>query len=346
MSMDQAEAPPTETFGEVEKRQAGVSVTDRARSAYDERQIALIRETVARNATIPELHMFLELCARYELDPFSGQVYYAKLAGADKPGSIIVGRDGFLTIANRHPDFEGFRADCVYSGDDYKKLAQPVRMGEQLTFVEHSYAVKERGELIGAYAEVYRTGRLPTYFFAYLDQYFPKSQAKLERSPWSSQRDVMMTKCALTTSLRLAFNITGLVGEEEASIQLAKVRNGEDAEPLIVWPDDPELRARLQQLFAAANALRPDSFRDAKVRMLVSGKSEEECRRVAADLEAFIRDHGGVVPEPPDVLDGDVEDVTDDGEVEDNLTDEERAEADRIAGEIFGTEGGGGGDDA
>ena len=95
-------------------------ITAAVREQFAAEQVNLIRATVARDASDAELAMFLELCARYRLDPFAGQIYCAKMRSENGEGGrvqIIVGRDGFLKIAKDHQDFEGFDSDVVREND-------------------------------------------------------------------------------------------------------------------------------------------------------------------------------------------------------------------------------------
>lgn len=276
---------------------------------YDEDQVALIRDTVAKDASVPELAMFLELCARYKLDPFAGQIYCAKMRSQNGEGGrvqIIVGRDGFLKIADSHSDFLGFDSDVVRQNDTFKKVTED---GIPVITHEYSGGDEERGEIIGAWAIVYREGRRPRYFMAYKSEYKPTNENKLKYSPWSVQESVMMEKCAITTALRLAFNISGVIGEEEASRQLLDTPAQE-----IEWPEDERLTGYLSALFAEANRVKPGSFRARKQVLMLRGKTEDECWRLADELVEFIRKHHGEVP-PLTGADDD-ETTTIEGEVE------------------------------
>jgi len=278
---------------EVERRSIAVS----ARAGFDNEQVALIRATVARNASTAELAMFLELAKRYELDPFAGQIFFTKMPGSNgeegRP-AVIVGRDGFLTIANRHEDFEGMTGDVVYENDEFTKLETTAGPEVQHTVTSPG----QRGACVGAWSIVYRTGRRPVYFFAALGQYLPTSEKKLRYSPWGSQLDVMILKCAQSTALRLAFNISGLIGEEEASAVLARDQVPTEA---FEYAEDEALAIRLAQLFGVLAELRPDEFRPAKVRLILRGRSEEERFALVPELVQRIVDLGGEVPEPIEI---------------------------------------------
>lgn len=265
-----------------------------ARERWSPYQRELIRKTVARDANDAEFEMFLELALRYRLDPFARQIFCAKMRGEDGGGgtvAIMVGRDGFLKIANDTDEFEGMQGDCVYEEDEFVKEETP--KGPSVTHTVKTPAA--RGNLVGAWAIVHRRGRFPTYFFAYRDQYRPTSERKLKYSPWGAQEDVMMLKCAQSTGLRLAFNITGLIGAEEASAKVVDAVTTAD----IDYGDDAWLAARIADLVEAANAVRPSAFLPGRVRLMVNGKTEGERREFAAQLEEFIVKNGGEVPEPP-----------------------------------------------
>jgi phage recombination protein Bet len=304
------------------KRQRGIGQL--ARTDFTDEQVNLIRATVAKDATTAELGMFLELCARYELDPFAGQIYCSKMKGKNgAPGriAIIVGRDGMLTIANRSPDFKGFDSDVVRKGDKFEVTRTPD--GKRAVF--HQYApVEERGDIVGAWAEVYREGRPARFFYAPIEDYLPANLNDF--SPWKKQRSVMIQKCAESTALRLAFEITGLMGEEEGAHQLtsADVPIPPDE---IEWGDDEALADRLAQLFTTANFVRQDSYLPAKIKMMLAGKTQGERQDIAAELEHFIEEHGGTVPDPPEPMEGEVVDEPEDEDVQGYMEEGDEGEA-------------------
>src|SRR5215475_11608318 len=95
-------------------------LTQPARFAFDNEQLALMKRTVARGADDNAFLLFLELVGRYKLDPFAGQCYLAKMPGKDgepPKWQTLVSRDGFLSVANRHDDFGGMEGDVIYASD-------------------------------------------------------------------------------------------------------------------------------------------------------------------------------------------------------------------------------------
>jgi len=53
----------------------------------------------AKGATDNEFLVMMELANRYQLDPFSKQIWLVKYG--DNPAQIFCGRDGYLAIAHR-----------------------------------------------------------------------------------------------------------------------------------------------------------------------------------------------------------------------------------------------------
>lgn len=306
------------------------SVTQPARYAFGPEQTSAIRAVVGPDLTDGEFVLFLELCARYELDPFAKQAWAVKLSGKDKPASIIVGRDGYLAIAERHPAYEGMDGDVVREGDKFQ-----IERTSNGPVVHHDYA-GNRGKILGAWACVYRSDRrVPTYFYAPIDDYKPTGN-KLQYSPWSKQESVMMLKCAQSTVLRLAFNISGFVPAEEAgvmedgrsSLNGARDQGAVSEDPdTFDWPTDPDVRGRLEQAFAKGNEIRALAFPPAKVRMLLRGRDDAGYEMLAREIEDWIaRREEPQVPVVDAVV---VEDPEDPESPED-------PEADRLASEAFG----------
>lgn len=273
---------------------------------WDDDLIRLVKNSIMPpEATNADTYFLLELAGRYGLDPFAREIWAAKMKGktGEKGGvTILVGRDGLLSIAERNPSYRGFRNQPVYREDTFSYSDTARKMSDgTFSHVKHSFDVTaDRGELLGAWAEVYRDGRPPVFFWAPLDDYLPKSEKKLQYSPWSTTLNVMIAKCALATTLRLAFRISGLYIEEEMAQALIP---SDETYAAPSWPEDEELAARLSSLFAAAEAAKPGSWLPGKVTAtLETCESVEDYQGLAARLEEVIRETGGTVPaaEPMD----------------------------------------------
>lgn len=157
-------------------------------------QINLIKATIAQNATDDELKLFLYRCREMNLDPLKpGQIFfmkYKKKDGSYSPGTIIIGRDGF-------------RNRAAMTG---------LHSGTKLGIIRD-----EKGNCIGAWAEVYRKDwKEPAREEVSLREYFKEGYAG-NPSMWEKMPETMIKKVAEVAALRMAFpdQLSGLYSQEE-----------------------------------------------------------------------------------------------------------------------------------
>lgn len=166
----------------------------------DEKEI--LRKTAAQKASDDEFKVFLHVAETYGLDPFNKELFFWK----DKKDrtTIMTSRDGYLSIANRNEAFDGLVSDVVRQNDEFKRTT---------TGIEHKYG-SDRGNIVGAYALVYRKDRkYPVYVFAPYEEY------NCYNSVWNRYPSAMILKVAESMSLKRAFSVSGLVSQEEMNIQ-------------------------------------------------------------------------------------------------------------------------------
>lgn len=218
------------------------SVVERIRGEWDPANVELIRTTVAKDCNAGELSMFLELCARYQMDPFAGQIYAAKIK--DRV-AIIVSHAGMTAICERHDDYLGVDSDVVRANDFFRKYVEK----DGTPIVEHEYRdaegnptadIEKRGAMLGAWAICRRQGRVPKYFFA------PRKSYDSGKHTWASHPDAMMVKVPELLTMRKSYPISGIVGDVEVEnqrVQLTSAPSGPD------YGEDPQVAAKLEQLF-------------------------------------------------------------------------------------------------
>ena len=114
---------------------------------FTEEELETLRRTVAGDASSDEFKMFIYLAKNYGLDPFNKEIFFWKKDG--KP-TIMTSRDGYLKIADRHPQYDGLVSDVekMISLDE-KKLELIINMGPTadrlsvvtLWFIERTEAI-------------------------------------------------------------------------------------------------------------------------------------------------------------------------------------------------------------
>jgi phage recombination protein Bet len=309
-------------------QQAYDQLAPEVRERWELDQVRTIRNTVAQDLSPAEFQMGLAIAAHYDLDPLLKEIWFAKSQPRDgKPGRvmIMVGRDGLLRNARRDPAYRGFAADVVRENDEFE--VEHVFDGERWTVAKmrHKYGKpKDRGEIVGAWAVVTQDGKLPTYFFAPWTEYVPRD---LNKAPtWKTQPSVMIQKCALSLCLRLAFNLSGVVGEDEGArafeAEAAAIEPEPGAEEVLRYvPED--LRERFEVAWDKSQVALPGRFTPAAVQMSIVGQPRER-------IEAYLR-------EMEEAVEGLVEaDVVEEDEPI-RATNHSEAEVERLA-EVMGDE--------
>lgn len=142
-------------------------------------EVALIKSMYAKDATDDELKLFLFKAQLYGLHPMRGEIFFYKFKGQP---AFIVGRDGFLAIAHKDERFNGLKSGTI----------------------------EQDGKLVGAWAEVYRKDwTQPVRVEVKLSEY------STGYGLWPTKPATMLCKVAQSQALRMAFNISGIYGQEE-----------------------------------------------------------------------------------------------------------------------------------
>ena len=176
-----------------------------------EEEKAVLKSTVAKGTTDTELAYFLTVSASQSLDPWKKEVWCIKRAKKGPDGIydyknadlvIMTGRDGYLKLAKKNPNFRKIQSVEVRENDEFS--VNPVT--EE---VIHSFKAKERGAIIGAYAVI--TDKDGVRHFKYV----PWNEYNDTYSPvWKNKPSAMICKCAESVLCRQYANVSGIVAEE------------------------------------------------------------------------------------------------------------------------------------
>lgn len=205
-------------------------------------EIGLIKEHVAKGATDSELKIFLAICQRTGLDPFSRQIYLVPRWDSRLSKEVRltqVGIDGFRTVAERTEKYAG-SDDAVFEG------STEYEFGEKKV----KYSAPDK-----ATVTVWKVVEGQRYAFtgsARWSEYYPGDKMGFM---WRNKPHVMLGKCAEALALRKAFPmvLAGLYIPEE-------IEKGEDmqkstfdiaVEKLKALTDPKQLKSYLTKIKAS-----------------------------------------------------------------------------------------------
>jgi len=215
----------------------GLSITPAIRRKYTAEEIALMKQTVAKDATDLELELFLHQCERTGLDPFNRQIHAIKRWNSSQKKQVMtmqVGIDGFRVIAARPGDYAPGR-EPSFAYDANETLVSATAYGWK--------CVKDK------WFEVSAT--------AYYEEYVQLTKAGTPNRMWAKMPRVMLAKCAEAQMLRKVNpqDLSGLYTHAEMmqagpSTSGEMLTEGEDGELIITAeakelpneePSEPEL---------------------------------------------------------------------------------------------------------
>jgi len=169
--------------------------------------IEVLRQILAVGATDTELSLFIEICKSTGLNPFKKEIWFIKTKGKkykDEMGNwqegaarlqIMTGINGFLAIANNHPQFDGLECEVFYAADKRTPLSAVVKVHR-----------KDR--------------KFPSVATALWHEYYkPNKYGNV--GIWEQIPSIMIAKCAKSLALREAFpqELNGLYTQEEMSVE-------------------------------------------------------------------------------------------------------------------------------
>ncbi len=258
-------------------------------------QVDLVKHTVAVGATDNELKLFLYQAAKRGLDPLTRQIHFIKrkrynpdTEKYEEVGTIQTGIDGFRVIAGRTGKLSGIRRGSIYN---------------------------DKGELTGAWAEVYRSDwQHPAREEVSFKEYCQTNKDGKPRGLWSSMPETMIKKVAESAALRMAFpeDLSGIYTHDEmsqADVEVAPSRiavestaTAVEAEPVSEAPSEPlATEAQRKKIFAAAKSM---GYAEDEVKEIMSVRfhvesSKDLTKSQASELIDLIeRGEGLQAPEP------------------------------------------------
>lgn len=179
-----------------------------------------------REATPEQVIMFLVVANKYDLNPFTKEIY----AFPTKGGGIvpIVSIDGWLAIINRQPTLDG---------------------------VEFADALSTDGkELVSITCRIYRKDRThPIEVTEYMEECYRETRNRdgkiIEDSPWNKWPRRMLRHKALIQCARVAFSLSGIYEHDEAE-RIVEAENSRVINARPVLPADIKRASELARTTA------------------------------------------------------------------------------------------------
>ena len=169
-----------------------------------------VRNFICPQATDDECKIFLETCKQYHLNPFTKEAYLIHYdnKNADTASTIVLGKNCYMQMAERHPAYDGFEAGVIVLTAD----------GQLLNREGSIVYDGDSGEtLLGGWAKVYRKDRTRASY-----EEVKLSEYDTGKSLWNGKKATMIRKVALVHALREAFPSTfgALYDESEVSVHV------------------------------------------------------------------------------------------------------------------------------
>lgn len=176
-------------------------------------EIDLLKKTVAKNCTDEEFSLFMLVCKKKKLDPFTKQVYCIKWPRRNQPDEmvIIVGIGGYRSMAARshRKDFGGTSAPTWTF-----PTAQMKTPAQRLIPETCTVTAKRRSGAEGS----------ATVFW---EEFAPPDLTDKRSDFWNRMPKHMLAKCAEALALRKVFpDLSDIYSEEEMSQRLGDLTPG------------------------------------------------------------------------------------------------------------------------
>lgn len=204
-----------------------------------------VRNFICPKATDAECKIFLETCKQYHLNPFTKEAYLIHYDNKndDTASTIVLGKNCYMQMAERNPNFDGFEAGVIVLDTATGELIH--REGS---------IVFDGEELLGGWAKVYRKDRTRASY-----EEVKLSEYDTGKSLWSGKKATMIRKVALVHALREAFPSTFGALYDESEVRVDAESTAREVPPEELPVLDPYAGAHRHRKTAGTLIPAPDA---------------------------------------------------------------------------------------
>lgn len=247
-------------------------------------QIALVKQTIAKDCNEAEFNLFMEAAKSYGLDPFRKQVLPLVFNKSDEKKrrmSIVVSRDGLRVIAQRCKNYRPASEPAQLTFDE--ALKGPTNPKGIVSATVRLWQQDSRGEWFPVIGEAHWDEFAPIVDEWAYDQgegkRKPTGKKVLDQSGnWARMPIVMITKCAEAQALRAGWPdvFGGIYAEEEMDQAIAA-----DASEIVRREEE---RNRLQRI-GALDAITVTFGDNWKLEQVPVGQFYDRCSEFVRESE-------------------------------------------------------------
>lgn len=191
------------------KNQLAPINTNQFEDYFTEKELQVVVNSIAKNATNEELALFVQICKNNGLNPFMNHIYFIKYGNQM---SIQVSVEGIQYLARQKEDYRGSTAQLVHENDEFEIELDSET--QELKIAKHSIKVP-RGKVVASYAIAKREGYPDKVIIIEADEV--EHLKKKAGSQWGNYYNDMFKKHALKRALKAQFGIE--IDDQESSSQ-------------------------------------------------------------------------------------------------------------------------------
>ncbi|TYS68683.1 recombinase RecT [Sutcliffiella horikoshii] len=181
------------------KNQLAPIRTDEFENYFTQKELDIVVNSIAKNATNEELALFIQICKNNGLDPFKNHIYFIKYGNQM---SIQVSVEGIQYLAQQRDDYRGVTTQLVHENDDIEFAVD--ENTQEVRVVKHGIKFP-RGKVAACYAIARREG-FPDKLVI-IEREEVEHLSKKSGSQWNTYFNDMFKKHVLKRALKAQFGI-------------------------------------------------------------------------------------------------------------------------------------------